>query len=336
MTYDTHYETVTAIPMILTSGAIPSGMATELVAAAMLHLLGGLVLATLVHQDASLRGHHQPGTLAAGTLLFGLVGAVTYYLARERIGDLPADVTRFRAPPVDRARDLFKSVLLIVGAFLCAAAIVGLGANALVAAGVVDRGTLEFRVIGSVLQFVGFGVGVGGYLAIARDWDLVQLRTPTLRTAGLIAVGVVALLLAQLAIARLLTVLGVQVAQNQVVVTGQQDPRYFLYMIPVAILLVGPFEELVFRGGVQGILRRTWGPSVAIVVSSVLFGLVHWIALTGGGGSRVPYVTVAAALGLVLGYLYERSRNLVVPAVVHGLYNTVLFGAQYLSVTGLG
>ncbi|WP_049935086.1 CPBP family intramembrane glutamic endopeptidase [Haloplanus natans] len=311
-------------------------MVNELAAAAMLHLLGGLVLATLVHQDASLRGHHRPLALAGGTLVLGVVGAVGYYATRERIGDLPDDVTHVRAPLGVRARDLFKGVLLIVGAFLCATAIVGLGANALVAAGVVDRGTLEFRVIASVLQFVGFGVGVGGYLAITRDWDLLQLRVPTLRTVGLIALGVVALVLAQLAIARLLTVLGISVAQNQVVVTGQQDPRYFLYMIPVAILLVGPFEELVFRGGVQGILRRTWGPGVAIVVASVLFGLVHWIALTGAGGSRVPYVTVAATLGLVLGYLYERSRNLVVPAVVHGLYNTVLFGAQYLSATGMG
>ena len=310
-------------------------MVNELAAAAMLHLLGGLVLATLVHQDASLRGHHRPLALAAGTLVLGLAGAVGYYAVRDRIGELPDDVTRFRAPATVRARDLFKGVLLIVAAFLCATAVVGLGANALVSAGVVARDTLEFRVVAAVLQFVGFGVGVGGYLAITRDWDLVQLRVPTVRTLGLIAVGVVALVLAQLAIARLLTVLGIQVAQNQVVVTGQQDPRYFLYMIPVAILLVGPFEELVFRGGVQGILRRTWGPGVAIVVASVLFGLVHWIALTGGGGSRVPYVTVAATLGLVLGYLYERSRNLVVPAVVHGLYNTVLFGAQYLSATGM-
>jgi membrane protease YdiL (CAAX protease family) len=311
-------------------------MVNELAAAAMLHLLGGLVLATLVHQDASLRGHHRPSALAGGTLALGVAGAVGYYLVRDRIGELPADATTFRAPLGARARDLFRSVLLIVGAFLCAAAVVGLGANALVAVGAVARGTLEFQVVAAVLQFVGFGVAVAGYLAITRDWALVQLRVPTVRTVGLIAVGVVVLVLAQLAIARLLTVLGISVAQNQVVVTGQQDPRYFLYMIPVAILLVGPFEELVFRGGVQGILRRTWGPSVAIVVASVLFGLVHWIALTGGGGSRVPYVTVAATLGLVLGYLYERSRNLVVPAAVHGLYNTVLFGAQYLSATGMG
>ncbi|MFB6194938.1 MAG: lysostaphin resistance A-like protein, partial [Haloplanus sp.] len=169
------------------------------------------------------------------------------------------------------------------------------------------------------------------------DWDLLQVKMPSLRQVGLVAVGVVVLVFAQVAIARLLTALGVRVAQNQVVATGQQDPRYFLYMIPVAILLVGPFEELVFRGGVQGILRRTWGPSVAIVVASVLFGLLHWFALTGSGAvAKVPYVTVAAMLGLVLGYLYERSRNLVVPAVVHGLYNTVLFGAQYLAATGLG
>jgi membrane protease YdiL (CAAX protease family) len=310
-------------------------MVNELATAAMLHLLVGLVFATLVHQDASLRGHDRPLLLAGATLALGLAGAAGYYLLRDRVGDLRPDADRVRAPLGARARDLLRSLLLIVGAFLCAIAVVGLGSNALVGAGVVARGTLEFRVVAAVLQFVGFGVGVAGYLFITRDWDLVRIRTPTLRAVGLIAAGVVALVIAQLVIARLLTVLGIQVAQNQVVATGQQDPRYFLYMIPVAILLVGPFEELVFRGGVQGILRRTWGPWVAIVVASVLFGLVHWVALTGGSGSRVPYVTVAATLGLVLGYLYERSRNLVVPAVVHGLYNTVLFGVQYLSATGM-
>jgi membrane protease YdiL (CAAX protease family) len=311
-------------------------MANELlVVGAMLHLLAGLVLATLVHQDASLRGSDRAAELGLAAFVFGLVFAVGYYLRSERIGSLPADAERRRASAVDRGWDLLRSLLLIVAAFLAATAVVGLGVSALVGAGVLASGTLEYRVVGAILQFVGFGAAVAGYLAVTGDWDLVAVRRPTLRHLGLIVVGVVALVGAQLVIARLLTALSVEVAQNQVVVTGQQDPRYFLYMIPVAILLVGPFEELVFRGGVQGILRRTWGPSVAITLSSVLFGLVHWIALTGGSGSRIPYVTVAATLGLVLGYLYERSRNLLVPAVVHGLYNTVLFGAQYLSATGM-
>jgi hypothetical protein len=301
------------------------------------HLLGGLVFAALVHQDASLRGGDRSLALGAAALVFalGAVGAVGYYLLRERIGPLRPDAHRRRAPVGDRAWDLLRSLLLIVVAFLAATATVGLGANLLVGAGVVAPDDLEYRVAVAVLQFVGFGVAVAGYLGLTRDWDLVDLRLPTLRHVGLIVAGVLALLLAQLAIARLLTGLGVQVAQNQVIVAGREDPRYFLYMIPVAILLVGPFEELVFRGGVQGLLRRTWGASVAVVVASVLFGVVHWIALTGGGGTRVPYVVVAATLGLVLGYLYERSRNLVVPAVVHGLYNTALFGLQYATATGL-
>ncbi|SDZ93004.1 hypothetical protein SAMN04488065_1282 [Haloplanus vescus] len=310
-------------------------MATELlVVAAMAHVLAGLVLAALVYQDASLRGSDRAWALAAGTLVLGLVFAAGYYLARERFGALPPAAERTRAPLSARLGDLLRSLLLIVGAFLCAVVVVSLVAPALVEAGVVARDTLEFQVISSVLQFVGFGVAVAGYLYVTDDWGLIPVERPSLRNVVLIAFGVGTLVAAQLAIARILTAIGVSVAQNQVVATGQQDPRYFLYMIPVAIFLVGPFEELVFRGGVQGILRRTWGPTVAIALASVLFGLVHWVALSGSTGARLPYVTVAAVLGLVLGALYERSRNLVVPAVVHGLYNTVLFGAQYLAATG--
>ncbi|WP_338741202.1 CPBP family intramembrane glutamic endopeptidase [Haloplanus salilacus] len=301
-----------------------------------LHLLGGLVLGSLVHQDATLRGSDRPLAPAVGALLLGLVGAVGYYLLRDRIGPLSPDADRTRAPTGPRLLDLLRSLLLVVAVFLTATAVAGLGAGGLVAAGVVTAGGLEYRVAASVLQFLGFGVAVAGYLAITDEWDLVEVRVPTLRHLGLIVGGLVVLVVAQVVMARLLTVLEVQAAQNQVVATGQQNPRYFLYMIPVAVLLVGPFEELVFRGGVQGILRRTWGPGVAIVVASILFGSVHIFALLGGGGTgQLAYIAVAATLGLVLGYLYERTHNLVVPAVVHGLYNATLFAVQYASATGL-
>ena len=228
---------------------------------------------------------------------------------------------------------LTQSILVVFVAFLSAVAVAGLGANLLVETGAFERGDLLLNVAVSILQFVGFGVGITGYLKLSGRWDLVKLRRPTLRDLGLVVAGVVVILLAAAAVGQLLSALGVSVAQNQVVVTGQSQPIYFLYMIPVSLLFVGPFEEWVFRGTVQELLRDAVSPNGAIVVASAMFGLVHWIALA-GSGSRVSYVAVAATLGLILGFVYERSRNLVVPALVHGIYNATLFATQYLSATG--
>jgi hypothetical protein len=229
---------------------------------------------------------------------------------------------------------LLRALVVIVLAFLCALVLAGLGSAVLAQLGLVSGDGLAARVAVSVLQFLGFGVGVAGYLAVSRDWALLRVRVPTLRDALWIVGGVVAILVAAAAVGRVLSALGVQVAQNQVIVAGQQNPEWFLYMIPVSLLFVGPFEELVFRGGVQGLLRRAWGPAAAVVIAAALFGVVHWIALT-GTGSRLSYVVVAATLGLILGAVYERTDNLAVPALVHGSYNSVLFAIQYASATGM-
>ena len=63
-----------------------------------------------------------------------------------------------------------------------------------------------------------------------------------------------------------------------------------------------------------------------------MFGVVHWIALSGGG--KVTYIAVAAVLGLALGAVYERTKNILVPIAVHGLYNALLFSIQWLVATG--
>jgi hypothetical protein len=304
-------------------------MASVYFTAVLLHLLFGMVAAVLVNQDASLRGSDRPLLWAAVALVFGVVGVVGYLVVRRRLGPLPPG----GKPPLTRRLDsLARSIAVVFAAFLAAYAIVGLVGNLLVSAGVVTREGLGFRVALSVLQFVGFGVGIAGYLVVSDDWDLLQVRLPSLRDLGWIVGGVVGIVISAAAISQLLTSLGVEVATNQVVLVGRENPRFFLYMIPVSLLLVGPFEELVFRGGVQGLLRRTWGADVAIVVSSVMFGFVHWIAVTSAG--RISYIATAAVLGLILGFVYERTRNLVVPAVIHGVFNSITFGIQYALATG--
>jgi membrane protease YdiL (CAAX protease family) len=235
---------------------------------------------------------------------------------------------------IERLVALGKGAVVVLVAFFGAVLTASLADFALQVANLGTE-SLAYRILVSGAQFLGFGLGVAAYLGVTDDWGLVadRLRAPTARDAGYLVAGLLVLLVAATLIGQVLSRLGVDVAQNQVIAAGRDDPTFFLWMIPVSILLVGPFEELVFRGGLQGILRRAWGPAPAVVLASAGFGAVHLFAL-GGAGSQVTYLVVAATLGIVLGTAYELTENLLVPAGAHGLYNATLFAIQYVTATG--
>ncbi len=83
----------------------------------------------------------------------------------------------------------------------------------------------------------------------------------------------------------------------------------------MAVVVTPFFEELVFRGLLQGGLRRHLSPTGAVVVSSLLFALVHPAAVL------VPILLLAA----LLGWAFERTKSLWVPIGVHFLHNGVAF-----------
>ncbi|MEZ3117262.1 lysostaphin resistance A-like protein [Halobaculum sp. MBLA0147] len=61
------------------------------------------------------------------------------------------------------------------------------------------------------------------------------------------------------------------------------------------------------------------------------------IHLVNFGGSVVGALVGAATItvgGVVFGTVYERTRNLVVPILAHGAYNTVLLVATFLTTRG--
>lgn len=80
-------------------------------------------------------------------------------------------------------------------------------------------------------------------------------------------------------------------------------------------VLAGLGEEALFRGVIQGGLVDYIGLPMAIVVSSVLFGLAHYISRT--------YVVFAAGLGALFGVLYAWSGNIAVPMIAHAAYDFV-------------
>jgi len=87
-----------------------------------------------------------------------------------------------------------------------------------------------------------------------------------------------------------------------------------LYMILLAAIMAPLFEELLFRGIAFPLVARRWGLAPAVIVVSAVFAIVHFHV-----PSLVPLFLLAVALSL--GYMY--SGSLLVPMVMHGLFNTV-------------
>jgi membrane protease YdiL (CAAX protease family) len=102
-------------------------------------------------------------------------------------------------------------------------------------------------------------------------------------------------------------------------------PRLHLPGLPTLIaqlvflaLVVGPTEELLFRGVVQTGLRGSMG-QWGIILGAILFGLVHAINLAYQPlGATLQQVSAAIVIGLVFGVLYDRTRNLVGASLAHG------------------
>ncbi len=74
-------------------------------------------------------------------------------------------------------------------------------------------------------------------------------------------------------------------------------------------------EELMFRGVFYGALRR-YGVVLAVIGSSLLFGLAHGVNVV---------LPVAVVLGVLNAIMYERSGSIWPSVVAHGVHNALGF-----------
>ncbi|MDS0478388.1 type II CAAX endopeptidase family protein [Natrinema sp. 1APR25-10V2] len=180
------------------------------------------------------------------------------------------------------------------------------------------------------------GVTYGGiaiiYLKVRNlDFEFVPFSIPSKRDLVITVIGTVGILGLLFAMSSAISYLGLESAQNKVVEIGQQSPATFLLLILLSFLLVGPGEELLFRGLVQGVLRESFTPVRAIVLASALFASLHLFSLTGNG--KLVYIGITFVLALVLGATYEYTENIIVPSLIHGAYNAIQFAFAYLAAT---
>ena len=80
--------------------------------------------------------------------------------------------------------------------------------------------------------------------------------------------------------------------------------------------LIGPIaEEFFFRGILYGFFRR-WGILPALIISTLIFVIMHPIS---------TYALTQTVGGVVFALAYEREKNLMVPITIHVLGNCAIF-----------
>ncbi|WP_423746326.1 type II CAAX endopeptidase family protein (plasmid) [Haladaptatus sp. SPP-AMP-3] len=235
----------------------------------------------------------------------------------------------------ERSRAVFVAAGLGFGGYAFAVVVVLFTALVLSVGGIdlLSRPTLLVAVSIVMGQGVSFGLFALAYLRYTgRGRSYVGVRFPTLSDLGWTVGGFVVFYGGLIVVSLVLTTFGIQSAQNELASIGEQDPRVFLLLIPLSFLLIGPGEELLYRGVVQERLRESFGRWPAIALASLIFAFVHFFSLQGAG--KIVYLAILFVLSPVLGAAYEYTGNLVVSALIHGAFNALQFALAYLMVTG--
>jgi len=87
----------------------------------------------------------------------------------------------------------------------------------------------------------------------------------------------------------------------------------------IMYIFIGLTEELVFRSAIQSSLEIEFGKPKGLLLATVFFSVMH-IAY---GVSEFIYIFFA---GLLIGYIFQKTRSLLFVTTIHGTTNTVVFG----------
>lgn len=183
-----------------------------------------------------------------------------------------------------------------------------------------------------LVQGISFGGVATLYLLYVGRSPLELFDFPSFRDLGIAGIGFFGAFAILLTAGYAAQQFNAPTAENNVARIAVKHPEVLLLLIPAAFIFIGPGEELLFRGIVQGRLRRAFSPWIAIPAASVIFGAVHYLALSGPPIAKLVTIGILSVITLVFGVTYEYTDNLVVPALIHGAYDAVLFSLLYIVV----
>jgi len=84
-------------------------------------------------------------------------------------------------------------------------------------------------------------------------------------------------------------------------------------------LVIGPCEEIYWRGFLQRSITKSLGPKAGLFLTSGIYALVHIFTL------NVMLLMAAAVCGLFWGWLYQREKSLIPVILSHSIWDLVIF-----------
>jgi len=120
------------------------------------------------------------------------------------------------------------------------------------------------------------------------------------------------------------------------------DRRNVFGTLGFQLLLSGTSEEIVYRALPVTMLIYAFGESVQIkwyitlevILASILFSLAHakWSVLPFSFQADYFQLLYAFVLGIIQGVVYQRTRSILYPMLMHSLSNVLMVGTGYLFI----
>lgn len=135
------------------------------------------------------------------------------------------------------------------------------------------------------------------------------------------AIGTMPLFLMFLTLEQMQTESVIKIKNLLLETLGPSLHRYHWTDLLILAAIAGLSEELLFRGVIQPWIESSWGMTAGLVGCNIIFGLAHAVTPL--------YAVLAALVGVYLSLSldYGGDRNLLLPIVIHGLYDFLAFVA---------
>ena len=121
-------------------------------------------------------------------------------------------------------------------------------------------------------------------------------------------------------------IMGLLLGVGEYIIVGEnpliENPWIFnlLSLTLIMVFFVSLVEEIIFRSILQNRLEIVLGSRKALIITSILFGLMH------SGYGNIYEILYISLVGALLGYLYYGTRSLLLVTLIHGFMNVFFFG----------